>query len=144
MITVTDSSVSLTFGQHFGSKNGKNVLALNRAAGVAVTLPVAIGSGKSINIVNVAAVTSNSHTVKVPDASGTIRGTALLAQDGGDTSVMFEAGATADTITLDGTTTGGLVGDWIELIDMASNVWACRAHLAATGSEATPFSATVS
>ena len=39
-------------------------------------------------------------------------------------AITYIAGATDDTITLNGTTTGGQLGDWIELTDVATDLWA--------------------
>lgn len=138
LVDCTAATLTVTNATHAG-----RIITLNRAAGIAVTLPVAAGTGARFTFILGTTVTSNSTTIKVPDASGTMRGNALVAQDGGDTIVAFEAGATADTVTLNGTTTGGLLGDIVELIDIAANLWSVRATLAATGTEATPFSATV-
>jgi hypothetical protein len=52
--------------------------------------------------------------------------------------------ADSDTITLNGTTTGGLsVGDYIELIDIATNKWLVLGFTTTSSTEATPFSAAV-
>jgi hypothetical protein len=46
---------------------------------------------------------------------------------------------------LNGTTTGGVsIGDEITLIDIASNQYMVKGILTASGTEATPFSASVS
>jgi len=119
------------------------VLTVNAAAGLTLTLPAAAGTGDTYTIVIGTTVTSNSVLVKVANSSDTMRGIAACAQDGGDTAVAFEAGATADTITMNGTTTGGLLGDRIILTDIAANLWSVNVVMAATGTEATPFSATV-
>jgi hypothetical protein len=71
-------------------------------------------------------------------------GGAWLSQDSADTVVMFETAADSDTITANGSTKGGIKGESIELIDMASNTWWVRVMGSATGTEATPFSAAVS
>jgi hypothetical protein len=55
----------------------------------------------------------------------------------------FATAAASDTITLNGTTLGGIVGDHIEIIDAITGTFAVRVFTAATGTEATPFSATV-
>jgi hypothetical protein len=115
----------------------------NRAAGITVTLPDATGSGQRIRIVVGTAITSNALIVAVPDANNVMCGIAHVAQDGGDTTVAFEAGATADTITMNGSTTGGLKGDVIELVDIGADLWWVSVRAAATGTEATPFSAAV-
>ena len=70
-------------------------------------------------------------------------GGAINAADGGATAAMFEASGTDDTITMDGSTTGGIKGDVVELVDVAADLWLVRVIGSATGSEATPFSATV-
>jgi hypothetical protein len=48
-----------------------------------------------------------------------------------------------DTITWNGTTTGGYVGDMIEIEDIASGLFQVKVLGKATGTEATPFSAAV-
>lgn len=136
-IQVTSSARVLTSADY-----GKTVV-LDRAAGVAVTLPAASGSGGKFKVVVKTTVTSNSNTIKVANASDVMQGTAVVAQDGGDTIVAFEADATADTITGNGSTTGGLRGDIWDLEDVAQNLWLVRGQMAGTGVEATPFSATV-
>jgi len=119
------------------------VLTVNAAAGLTLTLPAAAGTGDTYTIVIGTTVTSNSVLVKVANASDTMRGVAVVAQDAGDTAVAFEAGATADTITMNGSTLGGLLGDRIILTDVATNLWSVNIIAAATGVEASPFSATV-
>jgi hypothetical protein len=119
-------------------------LLADRAAGITVTLPAAVGSGDKARVVVATTITSNNLIVKVADATDVMQGQATLAQDAGDTSVMFEAAATDDTITMNGSTTGGLKGAVIELEDVDTNLWQVTVRSAATGTEATPFSATVS
>jgi hypothetical protein len=119
------------------------VLTVNAAAGLTLTLPAAAGTGDTYTIVIGTTVTSNSVLVKVANASDTMRGVAVVAQDAGDTAVAFEAGATADTITMNGSTLGGLLGDRIILTDVATNLWSVNIVASGTGTEATPFSATV-
>ena len=71
-------------------------------------------------------------------------GTAILFADAGDTTVGFAASGTDDTITLDGADTGGILGCEITLTDIAADLWHVAMVSDATGTEATPFSATVS
>ena len=88
--------------------------------------------------------TSNSNIIKVANGTDVFRGFAIMAADGGDTVVMFETASTSDTMTLNRSTTGGTqIGEWAEFEDIAAGFWAVRANLAGTGTEATPFSATV-
>ena len=139
LVSLASAAVTITPEDHSG-----RTLLLNRAAGVTATLPAATGTGNKYRFAVQTTVTSNGYIVKVADATDVMAGNALIAQDGGDTSVMFEAGGTADTITLNGTTTGGLQGAIIELEDIATNLWLAEVKSAATSTEASPFSATVS
>lgn len=136
IVNVTAATLAVTEVAHDGK-----VITLNRAAGITVTLPAATGSGTRLLFVVGTTFTSNGVIQVTGD--DTMTGNALLAQDAADTAVMFEAGATADTITMNGTTTGGLKGDRVELIDIAADLWSVHYVGAATGTEATPFSAAV-
>lgn len=138
VVNVTTTPLAVTEAAH-----DSKIVTLNKADGIAVTLPAATGSGAKIQFIIGTTITSVGTTIKVANASDVMTGTALLAQDGGDTAVMFETAATSDTITLNGSTTGGIKGDSVELIDIAANLWWVRVVGSATGLEATPFSASV-
>lgn len=118
-------------------------ITVNRAAGTTVTLPAATGSGARARFVIGTTITSNSFKVQVADATDVMAGVALQAADAGATINAWEAGATDDTITMDGSTKGGIKGDIIELEDIALNLWSVKIVGAATGTEATPFSSAV-
>lgn len=134
---LTGATATVTPAAH----GGRTVL-LDRAAGQAVTLPAATGSGNSYKFFVLTTITSNTTTIKVV-GNDTMAGLAIVANDGGDTASIFETAATSDTITFDGSTTGGIRGATVELQDVAEDLWSVRIVGAATGTEATPFSATV-
>ena len=136
IVNCTAATLAVTEAAHDG-----RVVTLNRAGGITATLPAATGSGTRLKFVVGTTFTGNGIIQVTGD--DTMKGLALVAQDGGDTSVMFETAADSDTITLNGTTTGGLVGADVELIDIAADTWHVVVRTAATGSEATPFSAAV-
>lgn len=138
IVDLTASTLTVTEASHDGK-----VITVNRAAGSTLTLPAATGSGAKITVFIGTTVTSNDVIIKVADATDVMAGTAWMANDTDATVSGFEAAATDDTITLNGSTKGGIKGDRIELIDVASNLWSVQAFLQGTGSEATPFSATV-
>lgn len=135
---VNETTATLTITEVL---HDSKVVTLNRAGGVAVTLPAATGSGTKLQFI-VGTTFTTAGTIKVV-GNDTMTGSALLAQDAADTAVMFETAADSDTITLNGTTTGGIKGDSVELIDIAADLWWVRVVGSATGVEATPFSATV-
>ncbi len=135
-INVTDATLTL------GTKHHGVVTTLNLAAGQAVTLPASTGSGSHFRLYLGTTVTSDT-TIKVANGDDVLVGQAVNAQDAANTVIAFETAAASDTITLNGSTTGGIKGDFIELIDVAANTWAVSVRGSATGIEATPFSATV-
>lgn len=138
IVNLTDATLAVTLADH----DGKTIV-VNRAAGSVLTLPAAAGSGARLRIVCKTTITSNALTVQVANASDIMQGVAILAADGGSTSVMFETAADTDTISGNGSTTGGIKGDMIELEDVATNLWQVKVIGSATGTEATPFSAAV-
>lgn len=120
------------------------ILTVNAAAGLTLTLPAAAGGlGDMFRIFIGTTVTSNSVIIKVANSSDIMAGLALSAADGGDSVNGWETASTSDTITLNGTTTGGIKGDYIELVNCAANTWAVIVRSSSTGTEATCFSATV-
>lgn len=137
VIDVTGSSVTLTQATH-----DKAIITLNRAAGVAVTLPAATGSGAHFRIV-VGTTFTGAATIKVV-GDDIMKGTAVLFADGGDTVVGFATAADSDTVTLAAdNSTGGIAGAEIELIDIKADTWFVKMVSDAAATEATPFSATV-
>jgi hypothetical protein len=137
--SVTAATADVTATAH----GGRTVL-LDRAAGQALTLPAASGSGVVFKFFVKTTITSNTTTIKVASATDVMAGMSIVANDGGATASIFETAADSDTITFDGDTTGGFVGTVVELEDVAAGLWAVQVRTAATNTEATPFSATVS
>jgi hypothetical protein len=137
-INVTSATLTLTKEAHSGT-----VITINRAAGSTLTLPASSGDGSIFEIFVGTTITSNSLIVQVANSSDIMSGVAWQAADGGSTSNAWETGASDDTITMDGSTKGGIKGDRIVLKDVSANVWAVSIFGAASGTEATPFSAAV-
>jgi hypothetical protein len=137
LVSATAATLTVTSALH----SGRTVL-LDRAAGQAVTLPAATGSGNTYKFFVVTTITSNSTTIKVV-GDDVMAGAAIVANDSDASASIFETAATSDTITFNGSTTGGIKGATVELQDVAADLWSVRIVGAATGSEVTPFSATV-
>jgi len=137
-VNATASTLAVTAATH-----GGRVVTLNRAAGIAVTLPAASGSGTVYQFVIGTSVTSNSTTIKVANASDTMTGSAYVISDGAAAVLGYKTGASDDTVTFNGNTLGGLKGDTVRLVDVAANLYSVQVLSQATGTEATPFSATV-
>jgi hypothetical protein len=137
-VIVTDSTLTVT------SAYAQRTVVLKRAAGMTVTLPLAVGSGNKYTFVLGATVTSNNCIIKVANANDSMVGRALAPADGGSSVNGWEVVSGDDTVTLNGSTKGGYVGDTIEVIDVADNTFVVNAFLNQTSTEATPFSASVS
>lgn len=137
LVSATAATLTVTAAAHAG-----RTVLLDRAAGQAVTLPAATGSGNVYRFFVLTTITSNSTTIKVV-GDDVMAGTAIVANDGGATASIFETASDSDTITFNGTDTGGIRGATVELQDVAADLWSVRIVGAATGTEVTPFSATV-
>lgn len=139
VVNLTAATLTVTQALH-----GGKTITVNRAAGSTLTLPAATGTGSVYKIFVGTTVTSVAIVVQAASAADSMAGVALVAQDAGDTNVTFETVAASDTITMNGTTKGGILGDMIEIIDVASGKFWVRVTSSATGTEVTPFSAAVS
>lgn len=135
--TNTATTIDVTPADYAG-----RTVVLNRAAGQAVTLPPAVASGNTYRFFVLTSITSNTTTIKVT-GNDTMAGMAIFANDTDASASIFETAADTDTITFNGNTTGGLIGAAVELTDVSVDLWSVVVRSAATGSEATPFSATV-
>ena len=130
-----------------GPLDAEKIIKLDTLAGSVVTLPASRGDGKRFMFLVTLLATSNSHIIKVANATDVMRGIMMGTRvDVGNAVLGFAAGATDDTITLNRTTTGSVsLGEWVEAIDYVAGFWHVRGMLSATGAAfATPFSATVS
>ncbi len=131
----TTANLTLTAAEHAG-----RTVVVNKADGAAITLPAATGTGAVYTVVIGTTVTSNSTTIKAASASDSFVGRADIAADG----ETFRASSGDDTVTMNGTTTGGIAGDTVTVTDIASGTFLVHMAGNASGTEATPFSATVS
>jgi hypothetical protein len=136
IVTVADATVTITDDAHVGQR-----VVFNRAAGVTATLPAATGSGNRYEFIGAIDATGNQIIQVTGD--DTMAGVAYLGNDSAGASCFYTA-ATSDTITLDGSTTGGLKGWRVICDDIAADTWAVLVMSEASGTEATPFSAAVS
>lgn len=132
------ASATLNRNTHSGVVN-----TINAAAGLTLTLPAASGSGDRYDFYIGTTVTSNNVIIQVANSSDTMSGLAVSAADAGDTLNGWETTSTSDTITFNGTTKGGVLGDFVTLQDVATNKWSVQILSSSTGTEATPFSAAV-
>ena len=154
-IVDADASTSLTVASHAGR------IVLNDAAGaVTYTLPAinansdsaVAGPGSDLNNQSnigstfeiFASVTKTGNlVVQVANANDVMVGSAIFIDDTSDNTVGFETVAASDTITLNGSTTGGVTFAKILCTAISSTQWKVDVVSGCTGTPATPFSAAV-
>lgn len=124
--------------------HGEALCLLDKAAGLTVTLPAATGSGTTYRLLVKTTVSSNSTIIQVADANDTMVGNLQTASTTIGANDQEAAGGTDDTITMNGTTTGGIAGSYVELTDAAANLWLIAGSLVGSGTIATSLSAAVS
>ncbi len=138
VVDTTATALTVTATQHAGK-----VVTISSTAAIAVTLPQATGTGNIYRFNLRVAATATSHTVKVANTTDVMSGFVHAMTTSSDNVIGYKTSATSDTLTLNGTTLGGAAGDWFEIRDIKTGFFQVHAVTAATGSTATPFSATV-
>lgn len=132
-ISLTTTPVTLDEATHEGK-----VIVLNKADALAVTMPAATGSGAKYEIYVGTTASGGSYTI-VRDGSDVFKGVAVGDDGDGEPANAWSTVA-ATTITMDGSTQGGIAGDRWYLTDIASAVWSVAGFITQSGTEATPFS----
>lgn len=113
---------------------GQRRVNLKRAGGQAITLPAATGTGGCYRLFVGTTVTSST-TIKT-NGSDIMSGIATVQTSN------FQTASNTNTITLNGTTTGGILGSYVELFDMGAGQWAVVVRANGSGTAATCFSNT--
>lgn len=140
IVSLAAASLTATEATH----SDKIIVLNHTGAASTVTLPDATGSGTILRFI-VGAVNTSNHVVKVPDASNVMKGSVNILDNDSNAQTAYAASGTDDTLTLNGTTTGGQIGDWVDFVDIAADTWAVWGQLVvpAGSNVADPFSATV-
>lgn len=128
-----------------GPLDNDKIIKLDTLAGSIVSLPASRGNGARFMFLVTLLATSNSHIIKVANATDVMRGIVGGMNNATGAFTAFAAGATDDTITMNRAGTGSVsLGEWIEAIDYAAGFWHVRGMLSASAAAfTTPFSATV-
>lgn len=138
LVSASAATLTVTLADH-----DQKVIVLSRAAGVTATLPAAVGSGAVFRFSTGTAVTSNNNIIRVADSTDVMSGSIYVTDLAAGTGTEFSTVAASDTITMNGSTSGGLAGGILTLVDVATNLYAVHGNIIGTGVEVTPFSATV-
>lgn len=134
-INHTTATLALDEDTHAGT-----TVLLNKADGITVTLPTSVGKGANYKFFVGTTFTSNG-VIQVT-TTDIMQGGVSVSTDAGGVTIL--TAATSDTLTMNGSTTGGLKGSFVEFEDVSAGIWKVSGFLVSTGAEATPFSAAVS
>jgi len=140
IVNATAATLTVTEALHDGK-----IIVLDRAAGIAVTLPVAAAGLQFEFLVK----TTFTGAASIKSVAGTdiMIGHAIMGNNTDNSVVNWQAvaGSTIDTIDLLGTSnsTGGMAGQRIRISGLAAALWYVEIIGDAAGTEATPFTDTV-
>lgn len=133
-IVLTDTTTATLTAAQSGS-----VVLWNAAAGFTINLPAPV-IGLQFLFGVLTSVTSSNHKV-LTDASTTfLVGGVSMGEVAATTAPMFPAnGTTIRSVTMNGTTTGGLIGTYMELTCVTATQWLIQGQILGSGTLATPF-----
>lgn len=134
VINVTTATKTLT------AEDSGAIVTLNKADGIAVTLP-ACQVGLKFKVLVQTSVTSNAYSVATSAATELFCGGPITGlASGGATAFFFPADeSNDDTLSMNGTTTGGLAGTILEFECISSTRWLVKGNNIGSGSLATSF-----
>jgi hypothetical protein len=132
----TTAALTLSRNLHAGT-----VVVLDSTTGRIITLPASTGKGDVYSVYIKTTVSSGNHVIQVANSTDVMNGAIGLTTD--IAGSVMPASATSDTITMNGSTTGGVAGSNVTFTDVAAGFWKINGDLICTGTEATPFSAAV-
>lgn len=133
-VVVTASTLTVSKDAHVN-----RLVVLNRALGIAVTLPAATGTGDTYTFMVGIAISGGSTTIT---SSGTdyYCGLVSSATTTFGANDIQAAGGTNHVLTMNGGTTGGLVGSWVCFQDALAGYWYISGRLIGSGTLATSLS----
>lgn len=136
-VVIAPATTTLTLTQ---ALHGGRLILLAPTGGLAITPPAATGTGAIYTFAFTATATGGSVTIdaKAGAASDVFYGNVVMNKVGTGIS-NFGSAANSNLVTLNGGTTGGIKGDWIEMIDIGTNIWGFFFSGQGSGTIATPF-----
>ena len=121
---------------------GKICVITGSGSAYTYTLPEATGSGAIYRFIMAEVNTSNTIFTTADAANCSFFGSVNILDKDAAAQAAYAPAATDEIITLNGTTKGGAIGDFIQFIDMATDKWCVFGQLQcpAGSNPATPFS----
>lgn len=132
-VTALTTTAALTAAQ------SGSIILWNAAAGFTITLPAPV-VGLQYTLAVQVSVTSSSHKIITNAASVFLLGGVLMSEAAGTTNLIGLAdGAASRAVTMNGTTTGGLIGTTFNLYCISATQWLLEGIVAGSGTLATPI-----
>lgn len=120
-------------------KEAGAICCFDSASGVVYTLPPPV-AGMTFSFATTTTITSNAAKIITDAATTFLLGAVSLVNDAATTAESFLAnGTTIRAVSSNGTTTGGVAGDFYTVTALSSTVWFIEGQLINSGTAATPF-----
>lgn len=148
-VTGGQNTVTVTGGEGAGpnaltvAQSGSTLL-FDRAAGKEYTLPAATAGNVGVwyHFKTTVTVTSNDYEIATNTPASEFIGGSVLIGKSATAPLPFQDNGTSNAaIVMNGTTTGGTIGDDVYIELVAANLWLVTAILFGSGTLATPFAA---
>lgn len=138
LLAIPAGTTTLTISQ---ALHAGKILTIASSGGLAITPPAAVGSGSVYTFVVTTTIAGGNFTfdAKAGNASDLIYG---ISNTNKVATGLTQWGTVANTnlITWNGTTLGGVKGDFLQMVDVGLNMWLCEIVGQQSGTVATPFS----
>lgn len=128
---------NMTAAGALATTNANRITTVNSAAGIAITLPPSTGSGNTYPLFIGTTITSGNTTITAA-GSDKISGNSYQSGAAGAATAFYIASGT--TVTFNGSTKGGIKGDYLSFRDVSAGLWQIEIDGSITGTAATPFS----
>lgn len=133
VVSGSGATVTITAAQ-----SGKKFF-MDRAAGIVFTLPTPV-VGLKFGFITTVDLTSNAYAVNSGSASVFYVGAVQMGiNDAATGETHYANGTTHIGLSSNKTTTGGLIGGWLEFECISSTLWQVTGTLSCTATPATPF-----
>lgn len=136
--TTSPTTVNLNPQEHAGRLVVQDAVVITSAK--TFQLPKAVGSGDEYELLNNAVQTQSLIVAAL--GADVLSGTAFVRSETAGSSDVFHTSASSDKYTFNITTTGGLRGDLVRLVDYKEGTWLVRIEANGSGTLATGFAAT--
>lgn len=138
--------IPVAVGSSATAAAGSGTYLLNTVGGSTLTLPAATGTGNTYRVIVTATTTSAAHKILAASSSDFINGLAF-GENAGTAKAFASAAATNHSIQMPfagSQPSGGFIGDWFQITDMATNLWNVNGMYQAGTTPTTPFSTATS